>query len=70
MSNKHNTKFQDQDKIRDLELSQIYYHLQLWKKNSRDFKKRFEIAVVNKPSVFEPSKFQCIKQTHPTVLEL
>ena len=53
----HNIHFPN--KIEYFDLSQIYYYLQLWKK-FWGLKNEFERAVVNQPSVFEPSKFYCI----------
>ena len=48
-----------QNKIRGLEISQIYQYLQLWKKIWA-LKNELEIAVVNEPSMFGPLTFYCI----------
>ena len=38
----------------------IILNLQLWEFFFRGLKNEFEIAMVNKPSVFKPLKFYCI----------
>ena len=48
----HNIHFQN--KIRDLELTQVSLYLHLWKKTT------VEIVVVNEASAFEQMKFYCI----------
>ena len=56
----HNIHFQD--KIIDPILSQLYYNISSYGKMEKSYlglKNEFEIAVINEPSVFQPSKFQC-----------
>ena len=53
----HNINFQD--KIIDLKLSQLKYYISSYGISFLGLKNEFEIAVVNKPSVFKPLKFYC-----------
>ena len=48
-----------QDKIIDLKLSKLYYHIYSYGKSFYGLKNQVEIAVVNEPSVFEPPKVYC-----------
>ena len=48
-------------------------HLQLWDFFSKRPKNKFETAVVNEPSVFEPLKFYCMfplrnKESYPLII--
>ena len=51
----HNIQFHD--KIR--KLPEIFVFLS-YRKNFLRLKNEFELAMVNEPSVFEPSRFDCI----------
>ena len=55
--NTHNIYFQD--KIIDIKLSQLYYYISSMEK-FLGLKNKFEIAVVNEPSVFETLKFYTV----------